>query len=136
MSLDIPSLYTPQIVRETCSSFHSKIAWIDHQKIQEFVHTMDLNELFDFVYSDTGLSTNSFTSEISFPSIYDEAGFLFLAHAIDFGSGFRPLLHKYRNGQGAWLTIRAGLIKLGNMNSTCDSQWLQSLTLSEILEIW
>jgi hypothetical protein len=78
----------------------------------------------------------SFTSEISFPSIYDEAGFLFLAHAIDFGSGFRPLLHKYRNGQGAWLTIRAGLIKLGNMNSTCDSQWLQSLTLSEILEIW
>ena len=128
-----PLLYTPQIVRDTCSSFHSKMAWIDHQKIDEFIGTMDLNELFDFVYSNSGLSTNSFTSDIPFPSLYDEAGFLFLAHAIDFGSGFRPFLHKYRNGQGAWLTIREGLIQLGNRNPTCDSQWLQQLTFEDIL---
>jgi hypothetical protein len=132
----LSSLYTPHFVRDTCSSFHSRIAWLDHQRIQEFVDTIEINELFDFVYSDTGLSTNCFTSDISFPSIIDEAGFLFLAHAIDFGSGFRPFLHKYRNGQGAWLTIRAGLINLGNRNPTCDSQWLQNLTLEHILEMF
>jgi hypothetical protein len=128
--------YTPLIVRETCSSFHSPLAWIDLNHLEEFVNAVDPKEIFSFSSSDVSFSTNNFTTEISFPSLYDEAGFIFLAHAIDFGSGFRPYLHKYRHGRGAWLTIREGLIKLGNQNPRCDALWLRNLTEDQIIELF
>jgi hypothetical protein len=136
MAHQFPLNYTPQLVRESCSLFHSPLAWIDLNAVQEFVDSVDLNEIFSFSCAGASSSTNNFTTEISFPSLYDEAGFIFLAHAIDFGSGYRPYLHKYRHGQGAWLTIREGLIKLGNQNPVCDAIWLSNLTESDIVNLF
>lgn len=115
---------------------NNSLTIINENNINNFIELFSINLIFDFMLSPIGLSTNSFTSVIPFNSLFDEAGFLFLAHAIDFGSGFRPYLHKYRNGQGAWLTIRDGLIKLGNKNPTCDSLWLKNLTINEIEEFF
>lgn len=128
--------FTPQIVRETCLAFSSPIAFVSESAIDSFVNTFSIDTILDFATSPTGLSTNSFTSVIPFPTLYDEAGFLFLSHAIDFGSGFRKFLHQYRHGQGAWLTIRDGLIKLGNANPICDSIWLKNLSLLQIEEFF
>jgi hypothetical protein len=99
---------------------------------KKFAESIDVNAVFVFVESSDGLSTNRF-HELSFPTEEDEAGFILIAHALDFGSGFRPQLHKHRGGSGAWLTIRAGLVSLGKENPTCDANWLRSLTRDDII---
>lgn len=47
------------------------------------------------------LSTNRFDKEIPFPSLEDEVGFILIAYGLDFGSGFRNILHGARDGQGS-----------------------------------
>lgn len=118
-------------VRSTCASFSSEAARIDHSALDRFADSIDLQALKTFCFSGDGLSTNRF-SEISFSTPSEEAGFIFLAHALDFGSGFRPQLHKYRNGHGAWLTIRAGLVSLGTENNSISARWLCSLSVENI----
>jgi hypothetical protein len=84
------------------------------------------------VQSAAGLSTNRFDKEIAFSSVMEEAGFILVAHAVDFGSGFRPVLHEHRGGAGAWVTIRAGLVNLGLANKACEATWLAGLTLADV----
>ena len=118
-------------VRTTCASFSSRVAWLDKEAAKVFADSIDIAKVVDFSTSAQGLSTNRF-DELEFASEADEAGFILIAHALDFGSGFRPLLHKYRNNAGAWLTIRAGLVKMGTVNSSMNCSFLTSLTLGDI----
>ena len=115
-------------------SFESELAWVDRPAAESFAANADLKEIKSFCFSSHGMSTNRF-SEISFPSHADEAGFIFIAHALDFGSGFRPQLHQHRNGQGAWLTIRAGLINLGRIDPTLEKLSKQLLNMSMITKM-
>lgn len=80
---------------------------------------------------ETGSSTNRF-EELHFENAEDEAGFIALAHALDFGSGFRKALHARHAGKGAWLTIRAGLVRLGRASTRCEAAWLASRTRAEL----
>jgi len=123
-------------VRKTCDAFQSPLAWCDHSQARIFAESIDPTVVLSFVHSSEGLSTNRFDSEISFPTPADEIGFILVAHGLDFGSGFRYLLHDARNGQGAWLTIRAGLVRMGQMNSTCDAIWLVSLSVDDIQKLF
>ena len=118
-------------VRSSCQAFVSEIACVDEIAIQRFADSINIQDIKRFCFSGDGLSTNRFP-EIEFQSTDDEAGFIFIAHAIDFGSGFRPQLHQSRNGQGAWLTIRAGLVNMGKICSNSNANWLSSLTLEDI----
>jgi hypothetical protein len=122
------------IVRSSCSSFTSDVAWINGDNLKSFAESLQLESIYEFVHSDSGLSTNVFGDDIMFPSDSDEAGFIFMAHALDFGSGFRPILHEHRNGQGAWLTIRAGLIQMGTRNPSGEVLWLERVTRSDIIQ--
>ena len=81
-------------------------------------------------------STNCFP-ELTFESPVEEAGFIVLVHGLDFGSGFRHVLHKRRNGQGAWLTIRSGLVSLGKaFGTTVRASWLSKITLLEVKQLF
>lgn len=122
-----------EMVRSTCRSFSasSRVAWLDKEASIIFADSIDIEKVITFSTSAQGLSTNRF-DELDFASDADEAGFIMVAHALDFGSGFRPLLHKFRNGAGAWLTIRAGLVSMGTVNSSMDCDFLTSLTLGDI----
>lgn len=119
-------------VRNTCSKFRSSVAWCDEEEAKLFARKIQPEDILSFVHSNEGLSTNRFDTEISFPTSADEVGFILVAHGLDFGSGFRYVLHKHRNGLGAWLTIRAGLVKMGQENPTCDSKWLVSLSIEDV----
>lgn len=59
-----------------------------------------------------------------------------MAHGLDFGSGFRRLLHKFRDGKGAWLTIRAGLVRLGQKDKSCSAAWMASMSLGEVQQFF
>lgn len=127
----------PHDVRVSCKNFKSAIAWLNEKETVAFAKTsLSVDEIKIFCESNVGLSTNRFDREVNFQSVDEEAGFLVIAHGLDFGSGFRPLLHQHRNGAGAWLTVRAGLVKMGNAQPSCPSQWLASLTLAEIKEFF
>ena len=126
----------PQHVRESCANFKSSLVSINPDGVNKFVDDIDLSVLNDYVVGDVGLSTNRFDKEIDFSSVDEEAGFILVAHAVDFGSGFRHILHEHRNGAGAWVTIRAGLINLGQANPSCEAQWLAALTLEEIKDMF
>lgn len=80
-------------VRTSCSSFTSQAAWLDEEQSRLFADSLDIEKVIEFSSSAQGLSTNRF-DELEFSSDIDEAGFIMIAHALDFGSGFRPLLHK------------------------------------------
>jgi tRNA splicing endonuclease len=122
----------PEKVRISCLLYTSPLVTLNVDALNKFAEDITIKEIHDFVNSSDGLSTNRFDQEISFKSQYEEAGFLVIAHGLDFGSGFRNLLHKHRHGQGAWLTIRAGLVQLGIQDSSCSASWLVSLTLADI----
>eukprot|EP01040_Poterioochromonas_malhamensis_P006154 gene6154-6621_t len=124
------------LVRSSCASFRSSLARCSEEQAKRFAREIDPKAILSFVHSSEGLSTNRFDSEVDFPTPDDEVGFILIAHGLDFGSGFRYLLHEHRAGQGAWLTIRAGLVKLGQRNPRCEANWLVSLTLDDIVEIF
>lgn len=119
-------------VRLSCAAFRSAQAWINIEALNRFADSINTEEVDNFASSSDGLATNRFEKEIAFPTLVDEAGFLLIAHGLDFGSGHRPLLHTHRNGAGAWLTIRAGLVQMGQSNPEFSAQWLSSLTVEDI----
>jgi hypothetical protein len=124
----------PALVRSSCSSFTSELVKVDLQTVHSFAASIDVNEIHAFCDSVDGLSTNRFDADVSFASKWEEAGFILFAHGLDFGSGFRNVLHHARQGQGAWLTIRAGLVKMGKVNPALSASWLAGLSTSELME--
>eukprot|EP01033_Poteriospumella_lacustris_P004666 gene4666-3345_t len=123
-------------VRRSCAAFDSPLVQIDPDRLGAFADGIDLGAVDVFVHSSDGMSTNRFDDVIAFPSWTDEAGFLVIAHGVDFGSGFRPLLHKHRDGLGAWLTIRSGLVQMGQANPTFAAAWLATLTVSDVQRLF
>lgn len=119
-------------VRQSCASFSSNCVRIDPVRLKQFAESIALSDIDTFVYSSDGLATNRFEKDIDFPSAVDEAGFLVIAHGLDFGSGYRNMLHSHRNGAGAWITIRSGLISLGQVNPQFESKWLLSLSVGDV----
>jgi hypothetical protein len=119
-------------VRESCASYHSSLAWCDFDEADGFASKINPSEILSFIHSDKGLSTNRFDKEVPFPTSQDEIGFVLVAHGLDFGSGFRKVLHEHRNGSGAWLTIRAGLVKMGQANPSMNSLWLSEITKEQV----
>ena len=126
----------PNLVRKSCFDFKSRLAWPNQENVNIFAASVSRSKILEFAHSTEGLSTNRFDDEIRFTSPDEEAGFILIAHGLDFGSGFRNLLHKHRAGQGAWLTIRAGILKIGKEKSAMDADWLRSLTIEQVKDFF
>lgn len=136
--MELRTLSYPDRVRRSCALYSTHVApplvEIDQTALERFARDLDVHKVKDF--SAASMSTNDFGQEIVFQSDWEEAGFIMLAHALDFGSGFRKSLHRFRGGQGAWLTIRAGLVRLGQRDSSLSVSFLQSLSLGDIQELF
>lgn len=122
--------FTPAVARETTRLWTTswnctRHASLNDTAIERFASELDLTAVAAF----DPPNTHTFP-ELTFASPWHEAGFICLTHALDFGSGFRALLHAHRNGQGAWLTIRAGLIHLAQYLS--DTAGTESSKLARI----
>ena len=124
-------MFTPERVRATCLDFSSPLVSIDDSAMSSFVKSLP----WPAVVEQTNASTNAFP-ELKFASADDEAGFLTLVHALDFGSGFRRELHRRRNHQGAWLTIRHGLVEIGKLSTHVDGDFLMALQLHQVLGLF
>ena len=125
---------SPEAALRSCSAFKTPMVSLDESAMRRFLASDDAAYpgLLDFRIA----STNSFP-ELSFESPLEEAGFIVLVHGLDFGSGFRTALHRHRGGQGAWLTIRAGLVALGKAyGTTVRASWLQGITLLEVKKLF
>src|SRR5205823_3975796 len=108
-----------QIVRDSCEHAVSiaKDVKINDSKIDQFIE--------EYVIKNIQSKSNFFTlgptpTPLKFDSIDHEINFHFLNGMLQFGSGFRLLLHKYCD-QGASDTIVFGLLSLVISGSKLDT---------------
>ena len=126
------SLDVPEAALSSCSALKTPLVSLDASAMRGFLASEHAAGVVDFRI----LETNSFP-ELSFESPMEEAGFIVLVHGLDFGSGFRSALHVHRGGKGAWLTIREGLVALGEAyGTTVRASWLQGITLLEVKRLF
>ena len=124
------ALSSPELALKSCSELKTPLVSLDETAMLRFLESEDapFPGLLDFNIG----STNCFP-ELTFESPLEEAGFIVLVHGLDFGSGFRHILHHRRDGQGAWLTIRGGLVALGKaFGTTVRASWLHEITVEQV----
>lgn len=129
----------PERARASCCAFRGADAWCDVSATRAWAAGLEAGAIAAFArtYGEGGLATNRF-SELSFEGVEDEAGFIALAHALDFGSGFRRALHARHGGCGAWKVVRAGLVRLGAAQSPprAAAASLSALTLPAVTDLF
>ena len=132
------------VARRTCAAFLSDHAHdtlpvsIDRSAVEAFRSEMDVEAIVAF---GTSLATDSNFTGLNAcdfgGSVDQEAAWIVLTHAVDFGSGWRKALHQHNHGKGAWLTIKAGveaLFQMARKDSATDlpATWLQSLARNKV----
>ncbi len=119
-----------EIVRSTCKAFKSDRVHVDIQAAKVFAEELDIQMVQDFG-SNLANDANFTGSSTSFESVEDEAAFIVLFHALDFGSGWRLQLHKH-HGKGAFLTIKPGVENFYSIHRKLTSKELMNTTMDEI----
>eukprot|EP01105_Mastigella_eilhardi_P019250 TRINITY_DN4519_c0_g1_i2.p1 TRINITY_DN4519_c0_g1~~TRINITY_DN4519_c0_g1_i2.p1 ORF type:complete len:368 (+),score=108.39 TRINITY_DN4519_c0_g1_i2:72-1106(+) len=117
----------PERVRATCCGLRCATeCWVDPAALDSFLASLPVDEVLSF---GSTLSSGSCHFDVRFGSAAEEAGFIALAHALDFGSGFRKELHEHCNGLGAWLTMKAGLERMhaASGGACTGAEWLAAL---------
>ena len=125
---------SPEVALKSCCQLETPVVSLNEIAMQSFLESdaAPFPGLLDFHIG----STNCFP-ELVFESAIEEAGFIVLVHGLDFGSGFRHILHERRNGQGAWLTIRGGLVAIGKtFGTTVRSDWLRTTTVEQVQQLF
>lgn len=125
-----PSAPPYEIVRSTCQSFQTDRVTVDATAAQAFAKELDVDMVKNFGVS-LALDANFTGSNCSFETVDDEAAFILLFHALDFGSGWRLPLHKH-HGKGAFLTIKPGVENFYNAHKKLSSSELINATKEEV----
>ncbi len=117
-----------EIVRTTCREFQSDRVAVDITAARAFADELDVVTIQQLgpsiAYNSNGLSCK-------FDSVDDEAAFVVLFHALDFGSGWRLPLHKH-HGKGAFLTIQPGVEAVYQFHRKLSSSELVNVTKQEV----
>mmetsp|Transcript_19379 Transcript_19379/g.39202 ORF Transcript_19379/g.39202 Transcript_19379/m.39202 type:complete len:146 (+) Transcript_19379:98-535(+) len=102
------------LVRESCSDLLKNVpdlpVRLDTTAAGRMAQELNAQAVRDFgtsLASDANFTGTSNTA-CTFPSVLTEVAYIILLHALDFGSGWRPELHRH-HGRGAWLTIKPGV---------------------------
>ena len=82
------------------------------------------------------LSTNRFDKDIPFRNAFEEAGFILLAHALDFGSWFGPCAAPTQKGQRRVADHSRRAAAPRPENPACHAAWLAGLTLQEVSDLF
>lgn len=85
--------------------------------------------------SNLGLDPELCHVAYKFESVQQEAAFITLMHALDFGGGWRLELHAH-HGRGAWQTVKPGLLSMLREQPTLPASWLASLTLDRVAKFF
>ncbi|KNC82354.1 hypothetical protein SARC_05367 [Sphaeroforma arctica JP610] len=120
-----------QAVRDTCTQLDTDgLVQVNQDAIKAFVQDRNAGMIRKLGES---LAAHITGFGIEFESLLQEVSFITFAHAMDFGSGFRQELHKFHR-KGAFLTIKAGLINMYNLNHDLDSSFLAEITQDTVTE--
>lgn len=131
---DTQSSYLDRVC-ESCQNLQcEEIAKVDEQKVKEFIARLNI---VDVRMKGGALASGGALcdfSHLNFESVPQEAGFITLLHALDFGSGFRKELHRACEGRGAYLTVKAGMSALFTSNPSLPASFLANMSDSQIGE--
>lgn len=103
---------------------------VDVQAAQAFAQELDV-EMIQKSGPSLAYNANDGIPSTAFDSVDDEAAFVALFHALDFGSGWRPALHRH-HGKGAFLTIQPGVVAFYRAHPKLTSQELMDTTKEEV----
>lgn len=118
-----------EIVRRSCAAFHSDRVHVDPVAAKAFADELNVPAL---QASASSLAYNSGSGlSCRFDSVNDEAAFVVLFHALDFGSGWRKQLHRHHQ-KGAFLTIQKGIDAFYNAHPKLLSNELLNTSKQEV----
>ncbi|KAF0687511.1 Aste57867_20750 [Aphanomyces stellatus] len=118
--------FTPAHVRESCAEFmanEAKHVTVKEENVPQFVATLDKTQ-FDKL-------AEAIRYPLSFRTMDDEVNFLALVDLLNFGSGYRKLLHKYCQ-RGAHETMMFGVIGMYISEPRMDAKFLRGLSLDSV----
>ena len=122
--------------RETCQALMARSdlpAKVDREAASKLAETLDVAAVQAFGAS-LASDANFTGTACQFQSSTQEAAFIVLMHALDFGSGWRQELHRH-HGKGAWLTVKPGIEALhGLAKGSYTAEWLCGLTAHQVAE--
>lgn len=103
---------------------------MDAKAAEAFSRELDVEMVKNFGTS-LAFDANFTGSSCTFDSVDEEAAFILLFHALDFGSGWRLQLHKH-HGKGAFLTIKPGVENFYKSHRKLSSTELTNATMDEV----
>ncbi|CAE7350574.1 unnamed protein product [Symbiodinium sp. CCMP2592] len=129
------------LARQSCAELLHKASaeWpdlpfrVDHDAASSFAKELDVAMVKAFGAS-LATDANFTGTACQFASVTEEAGFILLLHALDFGSGWRQELHRH-HGKGAYLTIKPGVEALHAGAAAAGgftTEWLSSRSYGDI----
>lgn len=143
-----PEQNYPERARASCLHVHSRDAagtraasasalpaWVDEEAVARFAASLDIDEVRRFG-STLAQDANATRVEEAFSSVDEEAGFITVMHALDFGGGWRQELHRH-HGKGAWLTVKPGIIAMHRRSEGgLTAEWLAQLSDQDVAEMF
>eukprot|EP01062_Namystynia_karyoxenos_P022094 TRINITY_DN18448_c0_g1_i1.p1 TRINITY_DN18448_c0_g1~~TRINITY_DN18448_c0_g1_i1.p1 ORF type:complete len:353 (+),score=109.99 TRINITY_DN18448_c0_g1_i1:94-1152(+) len=113
-------------VRESCIALQPAEVALDTDAVQAFVRDVDPAAI-----AALDLSQELCHFAVQFGSALQEVSFVAVAHALDFGSGFRKPLHAF-HGKGAWMTVKPGLERMHGESPELPADWLAGLGIEDV----
>lgn len=123
----------PNKARFTCECFLAQPdvpAGVNLDQISSYARNLDVETVRKFGVS-LCENQNLTSFELKFKGNRCEAAFIVLAHALDFGGGWRLALHKFHD-KGAWLTVKPGVEALCLANPELNASWLSALEREDV----
>lgn len=105
-------------------------ARVDREQAIRFAETIDVEEV---KARGSSLANDHNKTQVSFAftSVEQEAAAIVFLHALDFGGGWRRELHEH-TGQGAFITVKAGVEALIELSPHLEADWLTHLEPSTL----
>lgn len=120
-------------VRESCALVRSSEVWINEKRLNEFASSLDVDAVRRF---GSTLSSTIARFDVVFASREQEVNMIAVAHALDFGSGFRRELHAHRQ-LGAWQTVKQAMERMfRHSDGRIDSEFLSKLDVLAVFELF
>lgn len=129
-----------QRVRESCIALETAEARVDLAAAEAFAKSLDIDRIKQLgsnlsnLHEHDVVGSNTFFN-VTFPNAEAEVNMIAVAHALDFGSGFRYALHEH-TGKGAWLSVKDGLENMYRENPALSAEWLANLTEADIARMY
>lgn len=134
------SLCYPDRARQSCAAlqvFKKKKdlpAWFDETAATRMAQTLNREEI-QRLGSTLAVEANQTKMAGTFASHQNEAGLIFVMHALDFGGGWRQELHRHHQ-RGAFATVKPGVEALWAANPMLKAKPFVDMTCGEVATLF